>query len=440
MLIVRFFCLAMFFCLPFTHGFAVNFVACPAVVCAGAFVFLGWLFVRSSHTWFSKSDFFIFGLWVLLCISFGFGTMSQTAINHGIAYTTFILICYLGGSRTIGILVEKDPKFWNKIMEMILFMLFFSCAYALIDWCVFLATGSEIPIPRALGGGNGSAAGVVRARGFSGEPSGLANFILMWSPLALWYLFSSKKNFLVKCSVLAVIVAAFFATFSAKGIISTLAVAPFVGGFLALKRGLNPTRIASVALVAVIAIAIVVVSGLGKTMFEAVAPKFFGSDIYNARFEQGANVVTLIEGFHWLVGYGPASYVTLVGHDGETFLSGFAYLLGDAGILGLSLFGAFLASQLLFVKKLKFSGLKCAFLLMLYFTATGEVIGPTHYSLSAYLAIALLHTAVVCQKKIWLPRHAPFPPFPPNAPVPLPPGTLPPSPQKISFHENSSHY
>lgn len=146
-------------------------------------------------------------------------------------------------------------------------------------------------------------------------------------------------------------------------------------------------------------------------LYDAVAPKFFGSDIYEARMDRGMNVVDHIEGGHWLVGYGPASYVTLIGHDGETFLSGYAYLLGDAGIIGVAFFLLFLCAQLFFIKKLPYSGLKVVFCVTLYYIATGEIIAPMHYSVGVYLFIILLHAGVINKNRIWRNSIRGLPPF-----------------------------
>lgn len=391
----------MFFCLPFGHALALNFVVCPPVILAILFASFSLLFVRQKDVFFSVSDFSLLGLWFLLSSSFGLGSMSQTAVNHWIAYTVFLIVVYLGVGRAVNGLVENRPDFFFKITGMITFMLFFSCVYAIADWAFFLTTGSEIPMLRPEGGGNGMAAGYVRCRGFSGEPSGLANFILLWSPLAFWHLFSKHGSVIRKTIFLCVVCVAFFATFSTKGILTLASSLPFVLLFFAIKNGINPVRIMGVTLLAVVVVAIVVLSGLGDVLYEAIAPKFFGSEIYEARMSRGADVVNYIEGGHWIVGYGPASYVALVGRDGDTFLSGFAYLLGDSGILGMALFSLFLVSQLFFVRNLPSSGLKVVFTLTLYYVTTGEIIAPIHYSVGFYLVVILLHVAVRNQSRVW---------------------------------------
>ena len=446
MRLLAFFCLAMFFCLPFNHALAINFVACPSVVLAILFVGIGVMVARPTRAYFSNSDFLILGFWALLCVSFGFGTKTSTAINHWIAYATFILIVYFGCGRTIFALIENKPAFWNKILTTISVMIFITCVYGIVDWTVLFLTGSDIPIPRSMGGGYGSAAGVGRARSFLGEPSFLSNFLLAWVPLAFWYEFSQRGKYIWKTLFLVAVVAVFLLTFSVKGFCEVLFAAPVLIGIYLFKKGIRVERIIFFAVIALVVVAVLLATGFGQLLFDAVSVKFFGSDIANDRADRGLIILDLMSGYNWIFGYGPASYVTLTGGNtaggGTSFLSGVAYLLGDSGILGLTLFSLFLFVQLFFVKKLKIFGLKLAFAVTIYTSAAGEIIEPTHYSPSLYLMIILLHAAVAYQDRIWkkpLPRHAPLPPFPPNAPVPLPPGALPP-PQKISFHENSSHY
>ena len=397
----EFLCLLMFFCMPFTHALALNFVVCAPVIMAIVFVCVSLLFVRTQNPYVRKSDFLLIALWALLSSSFGFGSMTQTSVNHWIAYTIFLLLTYFGCGRAINCLVGNHPAFFISILKVISFMLFFACLYGIADWLVFQFTGSEIPIFRPEGGGNGMAANIVRARGFSGEPSGLANFILLWAPLAFWHIFSRKGERFKKIIFSAVVCVAFVATFSAKGILTLLSSLPFLFLFLALRKGLNPLRIAGVVLFVAIVIGVIISSGLGEIMYDAIVPKFFGSDIYEARMSRGVNVVNYINGLHWLVGYGPASYVELIGHDGETFLSGFAYLLGDSGMFGVAFFLIFLVSQLFFIKDLPFPGLKVAFTLTVYYIATGEIIAPIHYSIGFYLVIVILHVSVFHKNKIW---------------------------------------
>ncbi|MBR6797514.1 MAG: hypothetical protein IKM45_02350 [Opitutales bacterium] len=397
-----FFCLLMIFLLPFTHAFAVNFVLCLPVVTAILLFVVGTLCVRTTRNPFRTSDLFLLGLWVLLSVSIVFGTMTPTAINHWLAYTTFILVVYFGGGRVIAGLTERNPNFWNRMLTAITFMLLGACAYALVDWLFFLTTGSEIPLPRPEGGGNGSAAGFVRARGFLGEPSGLGNFILMWAPLAIWHIFSIGRSLTFRYLFLAVVIGAFLATFSTKGILTALSSLPVVVGFIALRKGLDLSRIVGILFLCLVGAFVVFVSGLGDVMYEAIAPKFFGSDVYNARFDRGMNVVNYIQGFHWFVGYGPASYVTLVGHDSEqSFLSGFAYLLGDGGLIGVTLFSLFLFSQLLLARKLKDQGLKITFFVTLYYIVVGEIVAPMHYGIGTYFIIILLHVAIQNQSRIF---------------------------------------
>ena len=402
MKVASFICLTMIVLLPFTHAFSVNFVLCLPVVTAILLFVVGTLCVRTTRNSFRTSDLFLLGLWALLSVAIVFGTMTTTAINHWLAYTTFVVVFYFGCGRVIAGLIESNPNFWNKMLTTITFMLFGACVYALADWSVFLATGSEIPLPRPEDGGNGSAAGFVRARGFFGEPSGLGNFILLWAPLAIWHLFSTGRSLVFRYLFLAVVIGAFLATFSTKGILTALSSFPVVFVFIALRKGFNLSRIVGILFLCIVGAVAVLASGLGDVMYEAIAPKFFGSDVYNARFDRGMNVVNYVQGIHWFVGYGPASYVTLVGHDSEqSFLSGFAYLLGDSGLVGVSLFSLFLLTQFLLARKLQNQGLKMTFWVTLYYIVVGEVVAPVHYGIGAYLIVILLHTAIQNQSRIF---------------------------------------
>lgn len=402
MKVASFICLAMIVLLPFTHAFSVNFVLCLPVVTAILLFIVGTLCVRTTRNSFRTSDLFLLGLWALLSVAIVFGTMTTTAVNHWLAYTIFIIVFYFGCGRVIARLIESNPNFWNKILTTITFMLFGACAYALADWAVLLATGSEIPLPRPEGGGNGSAAGFVRARGSFGEPSGLGNFILLWAPLAVWHLFSSGRSLVFRYLFLSVVIGAFLATFSTKGILTVLSSIPVVVVFITLRKGFNLGRIAGVLFLCLIGAVVVFASGLGDVMYEAIAPKFFGSDVYNERFDRGLNVINYVQGIHWFLGYGPASYVTLVGHDsGQSFLSGFAYLLGDSGLVGVFLFSLFLLTQFLLTRKLQNQGLKITFFVTLYYIVVGEVVAPVHYGIGVYLIVILLHAAIQNQSRIF---------------------------------------
>lgn len=387
---LSFLCLLMIWCLPFTHALALNFVACPAIVCAILLSVLG-LGAHLSYSFVRKSDFFLFALWLLLSGSYFLGGQSSTAVNHWIAYTAFIVFGYFGVGRVTNSIVSVDIRFMEKIFKTISVMLVFTCFYGIVDWIFMVFTGMEIPIFRAEGGGVGNAVGYARARSFFGEPSGFSNFISVWAPVVLWYTFSRSK--LVGGVSLSVILPAFFLTFSAKGFLAVAFFFPIVLLFFAFRRGFRPERILFILLLSAIFLAVVSFSGIGGIIVDAIAPKFFGSDIYDARAMRGLAVVDLIRGIHWLVGYGPASYETLLGvnAEGASFLSGYAYLLGDAGILGLCLFLVFSISQLLFLKKIKRKGLALALFIAFYIQVAGEVVGPAHYTLSFYLCVVLIH-------------------------------------------------
>lgn len=400
----KFLCLLMFFCLPFNNALALNFVACPSVVFAILFAAAGLITGMPLRKMFVGSDFLLLAFYALISASFVFGTMTQTAVNHWIAYTVFIVVIYFGCGRAINGIVSVYPQFWESIMKTICVILFFTCAYGIADFALLNITGTEIPIFRAEGGGYGSAAGFSRARSFLGEPSFLANFILAWGALAFWYVFSSPQKRILKLIFTGVVSTAFCLTFSAKGIFEVLFISPILILTFVVKNGVRPGRLLGGIAVFAAGIIALCVSGFGETLWEAISVKIFGTDIANSRLERGMIVFDLMEGKNWLVGYGPASYVTLTGRTdaggGVSFLSGVAYLLGDSGLIGLTLFFSFLGIQAFFARKLKDFGLKVAFFVTIYTSVASEFIEPTHYSPSLYLMIILLHVAIHRQKQI----------------------------------------
>ena len=161
-----------------------------------------------------KSDLFLILMLVFLFVSSALNDNAKTT-NYVVAYLYVILGMYLifkSHLITSGVSFETIMRmnFYGVVLLSIYIILEVSLKYLIdFDISAYLYRTRETTAMFSLG--------LYRAYGFSTEPTSVAWYLNSFAPLAIYYLVTNIKTFLMKYILISVIICSFVLTFSSAG-------------------------------------------------------------------------------------------------------------------------------------------------------------------------------------------------------------------------------